>query len=35
MADMETARGGGGRLGESSAQEGDSEYQDFLHFLVF
>ena len=35
MADMETARCGGGRLGEPSAQEGDSEYQDFLHLLVF
>lgn len=35
MADMEATRGGGGRLGESSAQKGDSEYQDFLHLLFF
>jgi len=35
MADMETARGGGGRLGEPSVQEGDTEYQDFLHLFVF
>ena len=35
VADVETARGGSSRQGESSAQEGDCEYQDFFHLLVF
>ena len=35
MADVETARGGSYWQGESSAEEGDCEYQDLFHVLVF